>query len=276
MLQTRLLPAPERAEWLRAEWLRVGAGRRALAVGLALLIEGLLLLLFLSLGAERTEREEEQRTTVVSIAGERVPEPAAEEGRPERAERAQERPSPQRPAAERPPTRHSADAPAAQQAAPAPRPAETPTAERTPLLDFSWKMNRSAPAGRPGSAGPGPGPPAPAGGSASPLDSERVGTAPNGEPLYAASWYQRPRPGQLRGYLATANGPGWGLIACRTAPNYRVEDCVALDEYPAGSQINRAILAAAWEFKVRPPRLGGRSLVGSWVRIRIDYGIEHR
>jgi protein TonB len=107
-------------------------------------------------------------------------------------------------------------------------------------------------------------------------DTERVGTAPNGEPLYAAAWYREPRPEQLRAYLSTASGPGWGLIACRTAPDYRVEDCVGLDEYPAGSQITRAVLAAAWEFKVRPPRLGGRPLVGTWVRIRIDYGIERR
>ncbi|MBD3746665.1 MAG: hypothetical protein IE932_10700, partial [Sphingopyxis terrae] len=71
-----------------------------------------------------------------------------------------------------------------------------------------------------------------------------------------------------------ASGPGWGLIACRTAPEFRVEDCVGLDEYPQGSQINRAVLAAAWQFRVRPPRVGGRSMVGAWVRIRIDYGIE--
>lgn len=94
-------------------------------------------------------------------------------------------------------------------------------------------------------------------------DSERVGTAPNGEPLYAAAWYREPKREQLRGYLSTASGPGWGLIACRTVPNYRVEDCVGLDEYPRGSQMNRAVLAAAWEFRVRPPSLGGRPLVGS-------------
>ena len=80
----------------------------------------------------------------------------------------------------------------------------------------------------------------------------------------------------MRGYMSTARGPGWGLIACRTAPDYRVEDCVALAEYPEGSQINRAVLAAAWQFKVRPPRRGGQPQVGSWVRIRIDYGIERR
>ncbi len=107
-------------------------------------------------------------------------------------------------------------------------------------------------------------------------DTERVGTAPNGEPLYAAAWYREPDDRAMRAYLSGANGPGWGLIACRTAPDYRVEDCVALDEYPTGSQINRAVIAAAWEFKVRPPRLGGRSLVGSWVRIRIDYDMGRR
>ena len=103
-----------------------------------------------------------------------------------------------------------------------------------------------------------------------------MGTAPNGEPLYAAAWYREPSDGELRGYLSTASGPGWGLIACRTAPDYRVEDCVGLDEYPYGSQINRAVLAAAWQFQVRPPRLGGRPMVGSWVRIRIDYGTRRR
>ena len=103
-----------------------------------------------------------------------------------------------------------------------------------------------------------------------------MGTAPNGEPLYAAAWYREPRDDELRGYLSTASGPGWGLIACRTAPDFRVEDCVGLDEYPNGSQITRAVLAAAWAFRVRPPRLGGRPLVGAWVRIRIDYGRGRR
>ena len=104
-------------------------------------------------------------------------------------------------------------------------------------------------------------------------DTERVGTAPNGEPLYAAEWYREPDDAMMRAYLSTARGPGWGLIACRTAPDYRVEDCVGLGEYPEGSQINRSVLAAAWEFRVRPPRRGGQPLVGSWVRIRIEYGL---
>ena len=109
----------------------------------------------------------------------------------------------------------------------------------------------------------------------SPSDTPRVGGAgPNGEPLYAASWYREPYDQELSGYLSTAQGPGWGLIACRTVPDYRVEDCVMVDEYPNGSNIARSVLAAAWQFRVRPPRIGGRLKIGEWVRIRIDYDIR--
>ena len=107
-------------------------------------------------------------------------------------------------------------------------------------------------------------------------DTARVGTAPNGQPLYAAAWYREPYESELNGYLSTAQGPGWGTIACRTAPDFRVEDCEIVDEYPNRSNIARAVLAAAWQFQVRPPRLGGRSLVGSWVLIRITYEQRQR
>lgn len=109
------------------------------------------------------------------------------------------------------------------------------------------------------------------GGSNLGSDSQRVGTAPNGEPLYAARWYREPTRREMSGYLSTANGPGTALIACRTVANFRVEDCELLGESPQGSQIGRAVLAATWQFRVRPARIGGRSQVGSWVRIRIDY-----
>jgi protein TonB len=116
------------------------------------------------------------------------------------------------------------------------------------------------------------GPAAPAGSG----DSQRVGTRANGEPVYAARWYREPTADELRGYLSTASGPGWAIITCRTAPGYRVEDCEFEDEYPAGAQIGRAVMAAAWQFKVRPPQIGGRVLVGEWVRIRIVYGMKRR
>ena len=109
-----------------------------------------------------------------------------------------------------------------------------------------------------------------------PGDSKRVGTAPNGQPMYAASWYREPYDEELRGYLSLAHGPGFALITCRTVPDFKVDDCVGLDEYPSGSQIQRAVLAAAWQFKVRPPQVGGISRVGDWVRIRIDYTDRRR
>lgn len=109
-----------------------------------------------------------------------------------------------------------------------------------------------------------------------PGDSKLVGLTPGGQPMYAASWYREPYDEELRGYLSLASGPGWALITCRTVPDFKVDDCVGLDEYPSGSQIQRAVLAAAWQFKVRPPRVGGVNRVGDWVRIRIDYTERRR
>lgn len=224
-----------------------------------MLIEGLLLLLLLSLGTGGRPGDKAPRFTVVSLSADDFAEPASEPASPEPEQRTEERPAPQRPAPERPQP---------------PQPVEPQPAP--PVIMPSTQQQPPAAPAPAAPAAPAParklyGPPDTRRSSAS-RDTERVGTAPNGEPLYAAAWYREPGEEMLRNYLSTARGPGWGLIACRTAPDYRVEDCVALGEYPEGSQIARAVLAAAWEFKVRPPQLGGRPLVGSWVRIRIDYG----
>ena len=120
--------------------------------------------------------------------------------------------------------------------------------------------------------GPPQGPPNRRSSSAS-GDSQRVGTAPNGEPLYAARWYREPGE-EIRGFFSAAS-PGSGLIACRTVPNFYVTDCVALGETP-GSLLNRSMLAASGYFRVRPAQLGGRALVGSWVRIRFDYTVRRQ
>jgi len=102
-------------------------------------------------------------------------------------------------------------------------------------------------------------------------DSEAVGRGPNGEVLYAAEWARRPTATELGGYLP-ANAPqGSGLVACRTIPGNRVEDCVELDNDPPGSHLARAVRLAAWQFRVRPPRKNGRPQVGEWVMIRIFY-----
>lgn len=100
-----------------------------------------------------------------------------------------------------------------------------------------------------------------------------AGTGPAGQRLYYERWYHEPTSAELAYYIP-ANAPrtGWGLIACRTAAQYRVEDCVEIGESPPGSGFARAVRQAAWQFKVLPPRIGGHVEVGAWVRIRIDYG----
>lgn len=102
-------------------------------------------------------------------------------------------------------------------------------------------------------------------------DSEAVGRAPNGEILYNAEWARRPTDVELSGYLPRNAPEGWGLVACRTIAGHRVEDCIELANYPAGSRLAGAVRQAAWQFRVRPPRKNGRELVGAWVQIRIEY-----
>lgn len=104
-------------------------------------------------------------------------------------------------------------------------------------------------------------------------DSEEVGRGPRGEVLYAAEWARHPTNAELGGYLPKDAPDGYGLVACRTIPGDRVEDCIELESSPLGSHLARAVREAAWQFRVRPPRKGGKVLVGSWVRILIEY--EH-
>lgn len=232
--------------------------RRLTGAAFALAIELGLFLAILSLGIGR-EPPRPKPATVVSM----TLAPEAEQ-KVEKAKAAPAKAAPrlqaERPVRAAPPSANPVPQPTAQ-----PSPALIPmTRNDLAALDIS-KLPRqpgAAPAGK-GTYGPPD--------LGVPGDSKRVGTAPNGQPMYAAAWYREPYDDELSGYLSTADGPGWALIACRTVPDFRVEDCVGLDEYPGGSNIQRAVLAAAWQFRVRPPRVGGVSQVGSWVRIRIDY-----
>ena len=237
---------------------RTGAGRRTLGLGLTLLIEALLVLVLLTLSPWIEPEVEEARTTVVSIRADTASQETAEQDRSEpeqRTEAQRQQPQPEQPSPQQP-------------AEPAPVPPAPAPAAPQAVVPMDWQLRQSIP--RPAA------PARPVYGPADNRsvmmrDTERVGTAPNGEPMYAAAWYREPDDAMLRAYLSGARGPGYGLIACRTAPDFRVEDCVGLEEYPQGSNMNRSVLAAAWEFRVRPPRRGGQVLVGAWVRIRITY-----
>lgn len=98
------------------------------------------------------------------------------------------------------------------------------------------------------------------------------GEGPGGAVLYAADWYRPPSDAQLAGYLRPDSPrTGWGMIACRTIADYHVDDCIQLGESPLGSGFARAVRQAAWQFLVMPPRINGKPMIGTWVRIRITY-----
>ena len=250
--------------------LRAELGRRATGIVAALLLELLLIALLLTLGW--TDKPQGVQGPVLSTFDASSSEDEDTQAPPD------EKPEPE-PSARATPQPREAEPEQAQPAPPQPAPPQ-PAPSRPALIPVPRdQMSRfdignvpAKPAPPAAAQGPMMGPADTRAGS----DTPRVGTAPNGQPLYAAQWYREPYDSELAGYLSTAQGPGWGLIACKTAPEYRVENCVALDEYPANSQIARAVLAAAWQFKVRPPRLGGRYMVGEWVRIRIDYGLKRK
>jgi len=113
------------------------------------------------------------------------------------------------------------------------------------------------------------------GNSSAPGDSVALSGSggPHGEPLYRAEWVREPTDAELAFYLPKAGVPrgAWGTIACKTISRFHVDDCVELGEAPPGSGISRAWRQAAWQFLVRPPRIGGKALIGAWVSIRIDF-----
>lgn len=98
------------------------------------------------------------------------------------------------------------------------------------------------------------------------------GEGPGGVQLFEAEWYRRPTHAELGSYMpANAPAQGYGLVACKTVDHYHVENCQTLGEAPLGSGFAKAVRLAAWQFLVLPPRVNGKVMVGSWVRIRIDY-----
>lgn len=230
---------------------RTPAGRRALSFALAVAIEVILLLAFLTINFREREKPEFEggRLTTFDVSSEREETDRSMQKQAEPLVKLPPRPVPT-----------------------IPKPKIELPERPLQMLEVSKEVFQAGDISKLGSNAPGYSPKM-AGGGRQPGDSEKVGTAPNGEPLYAAEWYREPTNRELAAYLPK-NMPesgGWGLIACRTVAQYRVEDCVELGNSPPGSHLAGAVRQAAWQFRVRPPRVGGKSMVGTWVQIRIDY-----
>ncbi|MBW4329973.1 hypothetical protein KY084_03675 [Stakelama sp. CBK3Z-3] len=253
---------------------RARYGDRFAGLLLALLVELLLALLLLTLAKPTLFKQADSQQSLSVFD---VPDSADQSEKADKSPTEQAKPSQQPQPRPQPETAQQPTPPPPDR----PRPPPQPTKQTTPpWIELSQSemassdIRSKAPPAPTVSAAPSKpvyGPVAPPGTGIGANDTPQVGTAPNGEPLYAASWYREPYDDELRGFLSSASGPGWGLIACKTAPQYRVEDCQIIDEYPEGSGIARAVQAAAFQFKVRPPRVGGKQQIGAWVRIRIDY-----
>jgi len=250
-----------------------GISRRAVGITVALAIEAVILLILLFGLGISTGPATPDATEVTTFDAPDASEDAEEEEdsatEPEQEEaptaEVEPQPQPEAPSAALalPPTAlpRESTVPSPPPAPPPPQPQAAPTAPATPR---ARAVIRSG-----GNIGPADT------GSRNGPDTQIVGTAPDGSPLYAARWFTEPTSQQLAGFMDGAHGPGWGLIACKTAPNWRVEDCVVVGESPAGSNIAGSFKLAAWQFLVRPPRVGGEYLIGSWVRIRLDYSDIH-
>lgn len=237
-------------------------GRRVLALAVVLAVHAVLVVLFFTLAPEQTRRPAAAPgPKMFQLAPSPEPQPTPKPAPAKRKARGAP-PRPRAKPAEKPGAA-AARAEAAKAAEAAQQPFGTELFEAIDIAKLPNVRNELPPGG--GAADPG-----------TANDSEVVsgpGGGPNGEQLYAAEWQREPTDAELSFYLPKTGVPqdSWAVVACKTVARYRVEDCRELGDSPPGSGLARAITNAAWQFRVLPPRVGGRALVGSWVRIRIDF-----
>ena len=225
--------------------------RRATGLALALAVNVALLLALLTLGIIPTPGKKNSTALVVDLVaeGERSPAPA-HQAEPKRQEQPVQHASPQRPTPKPPPIVLPVK----------------PTIAAAATGAVADQL-RAAPTWRPAIL-----PMRPAPSREARETRRRSARAPNGELMYAAQWAREPTDAELGGYLPRNAPDGFGLIACKTIPSNRVDDCIELGQRSAPVRILRARCARPHgNSRVRPPRKNGHPLVGSWVRIRIDY-----
>ena len=226
------------------------AGQRGVAFLLTLAVHALVLALFLWFRSDPDPVKEERAPTSFTL----LPEPSQEK---QQAKTQAER--------------KASSAPAVR---PAPAPVTPKPMDEPPILiPMDKDAYAAADIGKLPSSSKGMG-------SEGAIDSAGLigpGDGPGGVRLFNAEWVRRPSDAELAGYMPP-NAPrtGWGLVACKTVANNRVENCQALGESPLGSGFARAVREAAWQFLVLPPRINGRPVVGAWVRIRIEYTAQER
>lgn len=230
--------------------------RRFFALLLAILVEGLLVVVLLTLNARQNAPEKLDRDP---LSFQLIPAPEKGGGNPA--------PEPSRAARGKPQPKSVVEAPAPlPPVVPPPQPAPPPKADPFPDLVrvdkdtlASADIGRIAPSRTQGADGPNAG-----------KDSAAAygpGAGPGGEPLYNAEWVREPTKAELAFYLPPIKESGWALIACKTVPGNRVDNCRTMGESPLGSGLSRGFREAAWQFRVYPPRIGGKPIIGAWVRI---------
>jgi len=243
---------------------RGSARRRSVAVGLTIVAHILIILLLLRLAPSMVAKPVEPRNPVTfQLAPDQTaPTPAKRTPSPTKVKRASGG-SPQRAA----PRADAAQTPPAPPKSPPPLPIKMLGGmEMFDAADISKMPSHPDDqlAGGDGGSGSGKG-----------RDSGSVygpGEGPGGERLMKVEWYRRPTDAELNGYLKSAPPPNsWAKIACRMIANYQVENCRALSESPVGSGLARSMRQAAWQFRVRPPRINGKPVLGGWVEIDIEF-----
>lgn len=230
--------------------------QRTGGVAFALVLNLLLLLALFTLSPKLQPPKMDPRLPVTfeTEAGPKAVQEQAKAEKAERRERTKDSPKQQAAPVVRPPVEVQ-------------KPAEQPPSP-FPFLTLNREQMASADIGNLPKQTPGEG----AAGSGDSAAVAGPGEGPGGVQLFDAEWYRRPTHAELASYLPS-NGPaeGWGLVACKTIDHYHVENCQVMGESPMGSGFGRAVRLAAWQFLVLPPRVNGKVMVGSWVRIRIDY-----